>query len=79
MIEDDVFVGPHCVILPNVKIGRGAVIKAGTVVTRDVPPETLFGPPPAVALGRATVPLTSDHTYEQFLKGLRPARANSRK
>jgi tetrahydrodipicolinate N-succinyltransferase len=44
VIERDVFVGPHCVILPDVTIGEGAVLKAGTVVSRNVPPHTLWGP-----------------------------------
>jgi acetyltransferase-like isoleucine patch superfamily enzyme len=40
VIERDVFIGPHCVILPNVRIGEGAVIRAGTVVSRNVPAHT---------------------------------------
>ncbi len=74
VIEKNVFVGPHCVILPNVRIGEGSVIKAGTVVTRDVPPHTFWGAPQAEALGRVTVPLTSEDSYEEFVKGLRPIR-----
>jgi acetyltransferase-like isoleucine patch superfamily enzyme len=74
LIEKDVFVGPHCVILPNVRIGEGAVIKAGTVVTRDVPPHTFWGIPHAEALGTVTVPLTPDYSYEEFIKGLKPIR-----
>ena len=74
VIEKDVFIGPHCVILPNVRIGEGAVIKAGSVVTRDVPPHTFWGPPPCEALGRVTVPLTSEHPYEKFIAGLKPVR-----
>jgi len=72
VIEENVFVGPHCVILPNVHIGEGAVIKAGTVVSRNVPPHTLWGSPPAEALGMATVPLTAQHPYEEFTRGIRP-------
>jgi acetyltransferase-like isoleucine patch superfamily enzyme len=71
IIEKDVFVGPHCVILPNVVIGEGAVIKAGTVVSTNVPPHTLWGLPSAEALGEAAVPLTKEHTYEEFVKGIR--------
>jgi tetrahydrodipicolinate N-succinyltransferase len=71
VIEDNVFLGPHCVILPNVTIGEGAVIHAGTVVTRSVPPHTFGGPPPSGPLGIATVPLTSKHGYGEFLRGLR--------
>ncbi len=71
VIEDDVFIGPHCVILPNVRIGRGAVIKAGSVVSKSVPEYTFFGPPAAEVLGKVTVPLTPEHSYEQFITGLR--------
>jgi len=70
-IGKDVFIGPHCVILPNVRIGDGAVIKAGTVVSRNVPPHTFWGSPPAQALGVATVPLTAEHEYEGFARGIR--------
>jgi acetyltransferase-like isoleucine patch superfamily enzyme len=74
VIEDDVFIGPHCVVLPNVKIGKGAVIQAGTVVSRDVPPGVLWGHPKAEPLARAEVPLTPGFEYEQFVKGLKPIR-----
>lgn len=36
-IEEDVWIGASCVILKGVTIGRGSVIAAGTVVTRDIP------------------------------------------
>jgi acetyltransferase-like isoleucine patch superfamily enzyme len=71
IIERNVFIGPHCVILPNVRIGEGAVIKAGTVVSRNIPPHSLWGSPSAEALGEATVPLTPEHSYEEFVQGMR--------
>ena len=74
VVEKDVFIGPHCVILPNVRIGQGSVIKAGTVVTRNVPAYTLWGTPAGEPLGRVTVPLTPEHNYAEFVRGLRPAR-----
>lgn len=74
VIEDNVFIGPHCVILPNVRIGEGAVIQAGTVVSRNVPPGVLWGYPTPQALGRATIPLTHEHSYEEFIQGIRPIR-----
>jgi acetyltransferase-like isoleucine patch superfamily enzyme len=46
-IEDDVWIGCRAIILKGVRIGRGAVIAAGSVVTKDVPPNTVFGGVPA--------------------------------
>ncbi len=37
-IEDDVWIGANCTVLDGVRIGKGSVIGAGSVVTRDVPP-----------------------------------------
>lgn len=38
VVEDDVWIGANATILPGVRIGRGAIIGAGTVVNQDVPP-----------------------------------------
>jgi acetyltransferase-like isoleucine patch superfamily enzyme len=73
-IESDVFIGPHCVILPGVKIGRGAVVQAGTVISREVPPGVFIGHQPPTPLAVITVPLTLGHTYGEFVGGLRPWR-----
>ncbi|HEX3018652.1 MAG TPA: DapH/DapD/GlmU-related protein [Chitinispirillaceae bacterium] len=72
IIEDDVFIGPNCIILPDVVVGQGAVVQAGTVVSRNVPAKTLWGAPKAGALARVTIPLTHHHSYEKFKNGLRP-------
>jgi len=71
VVGKNVFIGPHCVILPNVRIGDGAVIRAGTVVSRNVPPHAFWGPTPAEMLGTAEVPLTSRTGYQEFTRGLR--------
>lgn len=47
VIEDDVWIGANAVILPGVTIGRHAVVAAGAVVTKDVPPCTVVGGVPA--------------------------------
>lgn len=45
-IENDVWIGGHVTILKGVRIGEGAVIGAGSVVTKNVPPYTIaFGNP----------------------------------
>ena len=43
----DVWVGSHSTLLQGVTVGDGAVIAAGSVVTRDVPPRTIVGGVPA--------------------------------
>jgi len=47
VIEDDVWIGFKATILKGVTIGRGSVIAAGSVVTKDVPPYTLVAGNPA--------------------------------
>lgn len=49
-IEDDVWIGHACSILDGVTIGRGAVVAAGSVVNRDVPPGAVVGGVPARVL-----------------------------
>ena len=46
-IGDYVFIGPRAIILPNIKIGQGAVIAAGAVVTKDIPDFEIWGGIPA--------------------------------
>jgi putative colanic acid biosynthesis acetyltransferase WcaF len=47
VIEDYAYIGTRVTILPGVRIGYGAVIASGAVVTRDVPPYMLAGGVPA--------------------------------
>lgn len=49
-IEDHVTIGANATLLPGVRIGEGAVVAAGAVVTKDVPPWTLaVGAPARIA------------------------------
>ena len=43
IIGDDVWIGYGAQILPGLKIGDGAVVAAGAIVTKDVPPYTVVG------------------------------------
>ncbi len=47
VIEDSVWIGIGATVLQGVKIGRGAIICAGSVVTKDVPEFTIVGGVPA--------------------------------
>lgn len=47
-IGDYVYIGPRAIILPGVRIGKGAVIAAGAVVTKDVPEYAMVAGVPAV-------------------------------
>jgi acetyltransferase-like isoleucine patch superfamily enzyme len=46
-IEDHAWIGPRCIILKGVRIGRAAVVGAGSVVTKDVPPFAVCAGNPA--------------------------------
>lgn len=50
-IGDYVFIGPRAIILPGVKIGKGAIVAAGAVVTKDVPDFAIVGGVPAQVIG----------------------------
>ncbi len=49
-IENDAWIGCNSIILKGVKIGRGAIVSAGSIVTKDVPPFTVVGGNPARVL-----------------------------
>ena len=47
VIEDDVWLGSVAIVTDGVRVGKGAVVAAGAVVTKDVPPYTVVGGVPA--------------------------------
>lgn len=47
VIEDDVWLGARAIVLPGIHIGRGSIIGAGAIVTRDVPPFAICAGNPA--------------------------------
>ena len=62
-IEDDVWIGAGSIILPGVTIGRGSVIGAGSVVTRDIPENVVAVGSPC----RVLRPIT-DHDREYYYR-----------
>jgi maltose O-acetyltransferase len=50
-IGDYVFIGPRSIIMPGVKIGKGAVVAAGAIVTHDVPSFKIAAGVPAKEIG----------------------------
>ena len=84
IIEEKARIGPHCVVASSsgetLTIGEGAVLAAGAVVTKDVPPYTLVGGVPAKPIAKVTVPLTLTTNYKEFKEGLvslRPTRTET--
>ena len=62
VVEDDVWIGERCLILSGVRIGQGAVIGAGSIVAKDVPPYAVF------AGGRIVKYRFSDEEINQLLE-----------
>jgi acetyltransferase-like isoleucine patch superfamily enzyme len=50
-IEDDVWIGAHAVILKGTRVGKGSVVAAGAVVTKDVMPYSIVAGIPAKKIG----------------------------
>ncbi len=74
VIEEDASVGPGAIILPNVVIGQGSIVTAGSVVTRSVPPMTMVQGNPAKPIAKIGKLLRMDVTMKEFSKHLRPIR-----
>ncbi len=47
IIEDDVWIGRNAIIMPGVRIGKGSIVGAGAVVTKNVEPYSIVGGVPA--------------------------------
>ena len=73
-IEDEVFIGPGAIILPNVVIGHGSVVTAGSVVSASVPPMCVVQGNPANVIAKTGVSLAGKASMKEFLRSLRPIR-----
>lgn len=77
-IEKYAFIGPGAIILPNLVIGQGAVVKAGSVVAQSVPPMTVVEGNPAVVVAKCGVALRQDISLKTFSRNLRPLKPTPR-
>lgn len=66
VIQDYAWIGSRATILPGVTIGKGSVVAAGAVVTKDVPEYTIVGGIPAKTIGTRTSDLTYELEYKRW-------------
>ncbi|MBN1294124.1 MAG: acyltransferase [Candidatus Latescibacteria bacterium] len=78
-IGDYVHIGSRSLILPNVTIGQGSVIAAGSVVTRSVPSRTMVKGNPAKPVAICGIPLTPETPMKEFLLHLKPIKKRKKK
>jgi acetyltransferase-like isoleucine patch superfamily enzyme len=71
-VLDDCFVGVRAILMPGVTIGPASIVGAGSIVTRDVPPQTV------VAGAPARVVCTLDEYVERYKAGMIPGLSSDR-
>ncbi|MGZ6827704.1 MAG: acyltransferase [Mycobacteriales bacterium] len=52
VIEDDVWIGPGCMVFKGVRVGAGSFVEPGSVLTADVPPRSRVAGNPAKVVGQ---------------------------
>ena len=62
-IKDNCFIGIHAILMPNIVIGPNSIVGAGSVVTRDVPPNSIAAGNPARVI--ATVEVFSEKVIKE--------------
>jgi acetyltransferase-like isoleucine patch superfamily enzyme len=78
ILEKDSYIGAHCVLVTSggkvLRVGEGAVIGAGCVVTKDVPPHAFVNGEFGKMVAIARVPFSKADHMEDFIRGLEPVR-----
>jgi len=70
IIENDVWIGARAIIMPGVHIGRGAIVAAGAVVTKDIEPYDVVGGNPAKLIKKRIAPGTFPDNIAQKSESL---------
>ena len=68
IIGKNCFIGAHSIILPGVKIGDGSIVAAGSVVNRDVPPNSIVAGNPAKVIREGIETVRYGILAERFRK-----------
>lgn len=67
IIGNYVWIGYRAIILPDINIGEGAVVAAGTVVTKNIAPYTIVAGNPAREIGKRAAPLGYRLSFQPWL------------
>lgn len=67
IVDDYAVIGARAIVLPSVHIGHGAVVAAGAVVTKDIPPYIVVGGVPAQPIRQRSQKLTYRLNYRRSL------------
>jgi len=70
-IFENVFIGAGTRILPNVRIGANSIIAAGSLITKDVPENSIVGGVPAKVIGKYEDLKNKRKEYNQKVKGIK--------
>lgn len=70
-IEDDVWIGHRATIIAGVTIGRGAIVAASSLVTKDVPPCEIWGGIPAKKIRDRFETETQKHSHLEYLNAIK--------
>lgn len=69
-VEDWAYIGAGSQVMPGVTIGEGALVAAGSIVTKSVPPRTVVGGNPARVICSVEEYLAKNISYNLGTKGL---------
>ena len=69
VIEDDAWISAQCILMAGVRIGAGAIVASGSVVTKDVPPREIWGGVPARLIRRRFPDAAQDALHEKLVAG----------